>query len=79
MTKIADFEDWREIEPWSDDEDDYEDDDIGYEEDDAGNVVRVGQEKKNKQSSGDHLKVDLMAKYRCVPKGALARGQRLIS
>ena len=66
MSNLANFEDWRENEPWSDDGDDYDDDDVGYEEDDAGNVVRVGQERKNKQSSDDHSRVDLMAKYRCV-------------
>ena len=66
MSNFANFEDWRENEPWSDDGDDYDDDDVGYEEDDAGNVVRVGQERKNKQTSDDHSRVDLMAKYRCV-------------
>lgn len=63
MSKIENFEDWREDEPWSDDADDYDDDDLGYELDDAGNVVRVGQERKNKQSSEDN-RVDLKAKYR---------------
>ena len=64
LSRVLDFGDWRENEPWSDDGDDY--DDVGYEEDDSGNVVRVGQERKNKQSSDDHSRVDLMAKYRCV-------------
>lgn len=65
MSNIENFEDWREDEPWSDDADDYDDDDLGYELDDAGNVVRVGQERKNKQSSEDN-RVDLKAKYRFV-------------
>ena len=73
MSNLANFEDWRENEPWSDDGDDYDDDDVGYEEDDAGNVVRVGQERKNKQTSDDHSRVDLMAKYRCVLLWAMNR------
>ena len=73
MSNFANFEDWRENEPWSDDGDDYDDDDVGYEEDDAGNVVRVGQERKNKQTSDDHSRVDLMAKYRCVLLWAMDR------
>lgn len=59
------FVDWRENEEWSDDDaNDYDDNYLGYEEDDAGNVVKVGQERRNRQSSNEHSRVDLAAKYR---------------
>ena len=61
------FVDWRENEEWSDDDaNDYDDNYLGYEEDDAGNVVKVGQERRNRQSSNEHSRVDLAAKYRFV-------------
>ena len=62
------FVDWRENEACSDDDDadDYDDDYVGYEEDDAGNVVKVGQERRNRQSSNENSRVDLAAKYRFV-------------